>query len=122
MPLHAVSGGKVMLAYLPDDHLAQILAARLKRFTKQTITDALELRSALERIRQAGYAVAEEEFEEGLSAVAAPIRDAEGHVRAVIGVSGPSFRLPTDRLQELGRVTKRAADEISGHLGRIWQG
>ena len=122
MPLHAVSGGKVMLAYLPDDHLAQILAAGLKRFTDQTITDPVELRSELDTIRLVGYAVVEEEFEEGLSAVAAPIRDAEGHVRAVISVSGPSFRLPGDRLQDLGRVIKRAADEISGQLGRIWQG
>jgi DNA-binding IclR family transcriptional regulator len=43
-------------------------------------------------------------------------------VRAVISVSGPSFRLPRDRLWELGIVTKRAADEISGQLGLIWQG
>jgi len=55
-------------------------------------------RPELAHVRQQGYAVAQEELEEGLSAVAAPIMNYEGHVIAAISVSGPSFRLTEERL------------------------
>jgi DNA-binding IclR family transcriptional regulator len=94
MPAHTVSGGKVMLAYLPDGRVDQILAHELKSATPQTITSPAELRQELGWIRARGYGMAEGELEEGLSAVAAPIWNHEGQVVAIISISGPSFRLP----------------------------
>lgn len=122
MPIHAISGGKVMMAYLPDERLDQILAGRLERFTEQTITDPGRLRAELEQVRRMGYGIAEEELEMGLSAVAAPIRNHEGQVVACISVSGPSFRLPRERLVELGLKTKQAAGTISRKMGFIGEG
>jgi IclR family acetate operon transcriptional repressor len=119
MPIHAVSGGKVMMAYLPDERMDQILAGELERFTEHTITDPARLREELEQIRQVGYGIAEEELEVGLSAVAAPIRNHEGQVAAIISVSGPAFRLPRERLIELGITTKQTADAISKQMGYI---
>jgi len=119
MPIHAVSGGKVMMAYMSDERVDQILARELERFTEHTITDPARLREELEQIRQVGYGIAEEELEAGLSAAAAPIRSYEGQVAAIISVSGPAFRLPQERLIELGRATKRTADVISRHMGYI---
>lgn len=119
MPIHAVSGGKVMMAYLPDERVDQILAEELERFTEHTITDPTRLRKELEQIRQVGYGIAEEELEIGLSAVAAPIRNHEGQVAAIISVSGPAFRLPRERLIELGITTKQTADAISKQTGYI---
>jgi len=121
MPIHAVSGGKVMMAHLPDRRVDQILAQGLARFTEHTVTDPEDLRQELERIRQVGYGTAEEELEVGLSAVAAPIWNHEGRVVAIISVSGPSFRLPQERLVELGNATRQAADTISSKMGHVRQ-
>lgn len=119
MPLHAVSGGKVMMAYLPEERLNKILERGLESLTEHTITNPSRLRRQLEEIRQAGYGIAEEELEIGLSAVAAPICDHEGQIAAIISVSGPSFRLPRDRLMELGSVVKQMADRVSKQIGYI---
>jgi DNA-binding IclR family transcriptional regulator len=121
MPIHAVSGGKVMMAYMSDERVDQILAGELERYTEHTITDPVRLREELEQIRQVGYGIAEEELEIGLSAAAAPIRNYEGQVAAIISVSGPVFRLPQERLIELGRATKQTADVISTQMGYISQ-
>jgi IclR family acetate operon transcriptional repressor len=114
-----VSGGKVMLAFLPEKRVDQILARGLQRLTPHTITDPAILRAELAQIRQVGYGLAQEELEEGLSAVAAPIRNHEGRVIAIISVSGPSFRLPKERLIELGSETLRTAGRISEKIGFV---
>jgi IclR family acetate operon transcriptional repressor len=119
MPAHAVSGGKVMLAFLPQEKLEQVLARGLAGLTPQTIVEPARLRAELAQIRQVGYATAQEELEEGLSAVAAPIRNHEGRPIAIISISGPSFRLPQERLVELGEITRRIADRISETIGFV---
>jgi DNA-binding IclR family transcriptional regulator len=119
MPIHAVSGGKVMMAYMPDQTVERIIAQGLERFTEQTITNPAQLRRELQAIVQTGYGIAQEELEVGLCAVAAPIRDHEGDVVAIISVSGPSFRLPEERLLELGTATKETANTISWKMGHI---
>ncbi len=119
MPIHAVSGGKVMMAYLPDEEVEQILAQGLQTFTDRTIIDPVQLREELEGIREVGYGIAEEELETGLSAVAAPVWNHAGQVVAIISVSGPSFRLPRERLMELGVEIKQVADTISHQMGYI---
>jgi DNA-binding IclR family transcriptional regulator len=122
MPAHAVSGGKALLAYLPEKRLEQVLEQGLESCTERTIVDAERLRQELEEIRQVGYAIAEEELEVGLSAAAAPIWNHEGRVVAVISVSGPSFRLPREQLVELGKATKRTAARVTEQIGGIEQG
>jgi DNA-binding IclR family transcriptional regulator len=117
MPPHAVSGGKVMMAFLPGERLDRILADSLKAHTEKTITTPEALLRELDGIRKTGYAIAQEELEIGLNAVAAPIWSHEGTVVAALSVSGPSFRLSGEHLVELGRVTKGTADRISRQIG-----
>jgi DNA-binding IclR family transcriptional regulator len=117
IPLHATSDGKVLLAYLTESEATGYLMPPLRRFTGQTITDLDDLRRALAEVRQRGYATAAEELEAGLAAVAAPVRDADGRVVASISTSGPSFRIPPERISELAAAVCRAAAEISGRLG-----
>jgi IclR family acetate operon transcriptional repressor len=119
MPPHAVSGGKLMMAYLPEERVKRILSGELHRFTEQTVTDPVRLKEELEQIRRQGYSIAEEELEEGLSAVAAPIWNHERQVVAIISVSGPSFRLPRKRLVELGIAAKQMAEAISRQIGYV---
>jgi IclR family acetate operon transcriptional repressor len=100
---HAVANGKVLLA-----HGALGFPAELPRYTSQTITSATALRAELDRVRQAGYATAVDELEEGLVAVAAPVFGAAGRCVAALSVSGPGYRTRPERLAELGRLCAEA--------------
>ncbi|MDT7709809.1 MAG: hypothetical protein QOG20_5416 [Pseudonocardiales bacterium] len=117
-PLHCTSSGKVLLAHIAAEHRAALLAASgMKRMTAATVTSAAELDAELERVRAVGHAVALEEYETGLNAVAAPILDRAGEVIAALSVSGPSYRLDEPRLLELIEPLKAAAGEISRRMG-----
>jgi DNA-binding IclR family transcriptional regulator len=120
IPLHATSDGKVLLAYLPAAQIIELLAPPLRRFTDHTITAPAEFRQILPEVRRRGYATAVEELEDGLTAVAAPVRDAEGQVIASISASGPSFRIPAERIPQLADSVRRAAGAVSRRLG--WAG
>ena len=71
----------------------------MERFTDRTLTDADAVRERLREVRRQGYAWAIEEFEDGISSVAAPIADASGEVIAAVHVHGPSYRIPGRRLE-----------------------
>jgi IclR family transcriptional regulator, KDG regulon repressor len=81
--------------------------------------DVDELFSRILRARRQGHATVEEEFEAGLVAVSAPIRDFRGDVIAALNVSGPAFRLG-GRLSEAGEIVRSASEELSLDLG--WTG
>jgi DNA-binding IclR family transcriptional regulator len=116
IPLHATSNGKVLLGGLDDRRLTEVLGS-LPRYTRLTITTKAKLREEIARAREDGYAVAVDELEEGLTAVAAPIRNAHADVVASMSVSGPTFRLPQARVDEVLPMLLQAADEVSHRLG-----
>lgn len=118
-PLHATSSGKVLLASLPEAERVAVLAAGLDRFTPHTVTSVRTLAEQLDAIRQRGYAVAIEELELGLNAVAAPIRSYGGTVVAALSASGPAYRLCQDRVAEVAQAVIRAAAEISRRMGYL---
>jgi len=117
IPLHATSNGKALLAFLPPGEIEQRLPSPLPKFTDRTITTVARLREQLAEVARRGYATAVEELEQGLVAVAAPIRDQRGEVIASVSASGPVFRLTPERIPDVGETVRRAADEISGRLG-----
>jgi len=116
IPLHATSNGKVLLSGLDQARLDAILGA-LPTYTSHTITRKKALRDELARVREQGYAVAVDELEVGLTAVAAPIRNAHGDVVASMSVSGPTFRLTADRVDDVAAALVAAAEEVSHRLG-----
>jgi IclR family transcriptional regulator, acetate operon repressor len=117
--LHTTSTGKVFLAHMSEAERDRRLAGPLERSTKRSITDPTALRTQLEEIRRRGYAQTLEELEEGLNAVAAPVRQADGEVVAALSVSGPAFRVRPVDLPRLGRLTIESADVISRRLGHV---
>ncbi len=118
LPAHATASGKVQLAFESDAEIERLVAAPLKAFTPRTITDADALRKELSRAARLGYAVEDEEFEEGVRCVSAPIRDYTGRVVGAITVSGPAARLAPERMsREISAKVVRAAIEVSGRLG-----
>ena len=99
-PAYATSMGRVLLAGLPDDALEAYLArASLDRLTPRTVTSAAALRTELRRVRAQGWALVDQELEEGLRAVAAPIRDRAGQVVAAVNVSGHASRWPLESVR-----------------------
>jgi IclR family acetate operon transcriptional repressor len=118
-PLHATSNGKMLLATLDERELGRLLAKPLERSTPATITDPAKLRAQLVEIRTRGYATTMEELEQGLNAVAAPIRRADGVVVAALSVSGPAFRMRPVDLPRLGRLTMESTTAISRRLGYV---
>src|SRR5919107_2401990 len=116
-PLHATSSGKVLLAHAGDAVRKGALSRDLQRFTPATITDPEVLRQELDRIVEQGWGSTVEEYEVGLSAVAAPVRGADGDVIAALSVSGPSFRMDEERFPRLARRVMASADELSKRLG-----
>lgn len=112
IPMHAVPSGQVVLA--SDEAIAtQVMAAPMQRFTSHTLTTAASLRRRLADVRDAGYALAIEEFADGLNSIAAPVRNAEGRVVAALHVYGPADRVPGDRpVDELGALVREAAHRI----------
>ncbi|MQA26124.1 MAG: helix-turn-helix domain-containing protein [Micromonosporaceae bacterium] len=121
LPLHATSNGKVLLAFRREgESLSELLETPLKRFTDRTITTTRALKAELDTVRRQGYAAAVDEFEVGLTAVGAPVRNADGECVASLSASGPSFRLTAERVEEIAKAVVAAADEVSGRLG--WPG
>jgi DNA-binding IclR family transcriptional regulator len=116
IPLHATSNGKVLLSGLSSDEVDARLP-RLPSYTTDTVTSRARLRRELAEVRDQGYAVAVDELEVGLTAIAAPIRNAHGDVIASLSVSGPTFRLGESRVKELVSGVQDAADEVSRRLG-----
>lgn len=115
--LHATSSGKVLLAHLPPAQRDAVLEGTLERFTPRTILDPAVLRAQLREVAARGWAAAEEEFEEGLNAVAAEIRGPEGEVVAALSAAGPAYRLGHERLPGAAQQVQVAAAEISRRLG-----
>ncbi|HEX6468543.1 MAG TPA: IclR family transcriptional regulator C-terminal domain-containing protein [Streptosporangiaceae bacterium] len=96
-PAHATSMGRVLLAGLPDDRLDAYLAATtLRRFTPRTITSEAALRDELKRVREQGWALNDQELEEGLRSIAAPVRDYHGRVVAAVNIAAPAGRRTTE--------------------------
>ncbi len=118
-PLHATSSGKVLLAHAGEQVREAVLAGTLQRYTVATITDPGLLGAELAEIRVRGWAATEGEYEIGLNAVAAPVRDANGDVVAAVSVSGPSFRLLADTFGRIAPQVVSAADALSRRLGHF---
>lgn len=118
-PLHATSSGKVLLAHMEYAELRRLLRGPLEEVTPNTVTDPEALRAQLDEVLERGYATATEELEFGLNAVAAPIRGLSGEVIAAVSASGPSYRMESDLLDEVGRTVAKAAAEISTRMGHM---
>ncbi|MDA0204682.1 MAG: IclR family transcriptional regulator [Acidobacteria bacterium] len=99
-PAHASSLGKCMLAGLSSGELTVALAQlSWERFTPRTMVSEEVLIKELQKVRQQGFAVDDEEFEQGIKCVAAPVRDRSGRVRAALGIAGPRSRLGPQVMQ-----------------------
>jgi DNA-binding IclR family transcriptional regulator len=118
LPAHCTASGRVFLAFLPSEVTEPILNAPLMACTAKTVTSPDRLREELEITRQRGYALDDEEFEAGIRAVAAPVRDIDGNVIAALSMPGPTNRMTPARIPEIAQALVEAANAVSAHVLR----
>lgn len=117
--LHCSSVGKVLLAHM-EKHEAEAVISKtgLAKRTANTITKPARLRRHLASIRKNGFAVDDEENEEGIRCVAAPITNGSGKVEAAMSISGPTTRITMERIEtDLKAHVCDTASRISAKLG-----
>jgi DNA-binding IclR family transcriptional regulator len=117
-PAYCTAVGKSILAHLPDSQVEEIARKReLKAMTANTITSLPELKAELAVIRRRGYAIDDEEIEDGLRCVGCAVRDYSGQAVAAISVSGPAFRVTPQKVTALSQLLTAAAARLSAELG-----
>jgi IclR family acetate operon transcriptional repressor len=119
-PMHSSAVGKILLCWLPPEKVDNILAVKgLNRFTENTIIDPREFHQHLQKCREQGYGLDDEETHVGVRCIGAPVFDHQGNVVAAAGISGPTLRMSLDRIPILAHLVKECAMEISRLLGFV---
>ena len=120
LPAHATSKGRVLLAGLPDAELEAYFArTAFSRYTDRTVVDQAELRSILNDTRRQGWAIVDQQLEEGLCSVAAPVIDANGRVGAALSVCAHAGRVtPATLRSEFLPLVVETARRISAVWNR----
>lgn len=117
-PLYCTAMGKVLAAWLPADDRKHVLSSlRFERITPHTITRIPRLEKELEKIRQSGYAVDNEEAVLGARCIASPVLLANGKAAAAVSISGPTSRIDRTKMSAFVTAVKGAARAISIRFG-----
>jgi DNA-binding IclR family transcriptional regulator len=115
--LHTTSVGKALVAFADESTRSQLVEElELEPLTEFSITDRDDFRSEIERVRQCGYAVMDQENELGMRAVAVPVFNAQGHAFASLATAVPVFRMSVEALVALVPLLQSAAAELSARL------
>jgi DNA-binding IclR family transcriptional regulator len=116
--LHAGASSKVLLAFLPETEIQQILSGlELVRLAPNTITEPEALREELRTIRQRGYSTSFEETDIGAMGIASPVYDHSGKPIAGIGIAAPLTRIPPEQVPDVAVPIVDAARRLSSRLG-----
>jgi DNA-binding IclR family transcriptional regulator len=117
-PLHSTGVGKVLLAGWPPDAVARLSEeVGLEPLTPHTITTLESLQAELGRVREAGFAIDDEECEVGVRCIAVPVSDFTGRVVASVSVTGPATRMTDAKIDAVRGLLLESAGEISRALG-----
>jgi IclR family transcriptional regulator, KDG regulon repressor len=113
-PLTVKSNGKAVLAWLPESEVNKIIQTEgLLSNTKNSILKPKLCQNELTAVREQGFATDFEEFQQGISAVSAPVFNSEGQVVATLSIVGPAFRMTKDKMQLYGKKCAEAAAQLS---------
>ena len=117
VPFHCTASGKTFLASLePRQQIAMVATLNLEQKTPQTLVDAKELVEELQTIREKGFALDNEEFMEGMVAVAVPVEDTYGRFIAALAYHGPLQRISIEEAKSNVELLRHAASELSQAL------
>ncbi len=116
-PGHGTASGKVLLAHMGQQAIAEYCSRTLRRFTEHTITDPKTLIAALDLCRARGYGINLGELESDVGAVSAVVFDRETNVVGAVTATVPMYRFKPARRSELAESVLRCAAELSAKLG-----
>ena len=120
-PMHATGVGKIHLLNYSDAQFEELAEKfGLAKYTENTFTDLVSLKAEIGRIRKQGYAIDNEECEEGVKCIAVPVKNFSGQVAAAISLSAPITRLDKERTEQISQYLKKTGIEASRELG--WEG
>ena len=118
LPVHTTAIGKVLVAHLPDAEVLKILDLRgMEKKTRRSITDKKKFLRELEKIRNYGFAIDNEENSLNVRCLAAPILNANGEVVAALGTSTTILQLDKSHLPKVVELVKDAARKVSQQIG-----
>jgi DNA-binding IclR family transcriptional regulator len=108
LPAFSTASGKAILAFLPEERVRHILERGMPHYTATTVSSLEQFFEDAVQIRERGFAISEQEFEEGINAIAAPICN---QPIGSISIAGPAYRLTRERMLALGpRLLETARD------------
>ncbi len=116
LPAFATASGKAILGFLPEKLVRYILDRGMLPLTPFTIKSPDDFFDNLKSVRDLGFSISEQELEEQINAVAAPIFDQENHPIASIAIAGPAYRLTRERMIEIGPDLAATTREISQEI------
>jgi IclR family acetate operon transcriptional repressor len=117
LPAFCTATGKAFLEYLPEVQVQAILAQGMVKFTAHTLVTPEDLLINLGETRARGFAISEQEYENDINAVAAPILDIHSNPIAVIAIVGPAYRMSQERMLELGLLVRETTEAIAHEIG-----
>ncbi len=113
LPAFCTASGKAILAFLPEETVMRILEQGMPRQTQATLVTPEAFWENSHQIREQGFAISEQEFEEGINAIAAPICH---FPIASVSIAGPAYRLTRERMLEIGPLLVKVANEIAHEI------
>lgn len=116
-PIHATSTGKVLLAYSNENIIEKAINLPHQAFTEHTITNPIQLKKELSKVRGQGYSFSVEELTEGHYSLAFPVWNYENEVVCALSIVGPLSRLNKDKMKDYMRYLRQGAQEASERLG-----
>ena len=115
--LHCTAVGKVLLTSFSEEDIdAFVNEHGLPRHTEKTIVNVESLRKELEKVRQRGYALDDEEAEQGGRCIAAGVCDDREQVVAAVSITGPITRMQKNQIENLGTIVKRIAEKVTAAI------
>lgn len=121
-PLHCTALGKAILVQMPEEELRQSIAVMdFRAYTPKTIVSAEWFAKHIERVRNMGYALDEEEYDAEVRCIAVPVRIPGSRQYYALGISGPSSRVAGARMHLLIEQVIQAAAELTGQFATMAQ-
>jgi DNA-binding IclR family transcriptional regulator len=112
LPSYATASGKAILAFVGEDLVWRVIKHGMHKFTQNTHPTPEALFDDLRLVREQGYAISEQEYEEEINAIAAPIFGRNNQPVGSLAVAGPAYRLSRERMIEISPVLVAITSEI----------
>ena len=110
-PLYCTALGKIFLAFSSAP-----LPEKIQSYTFRTITEPTLIRHHIEQVKSLGYAMDDEEYHPGVRCIAVPVLDYRNRCVAAIGISGPTSRLPLEKIADVVKTVQEIGQALSAKL------